>query len=241
MIDIDIPTNNPPQTNTLLHWFQTNLVPSQTATTITIPGSSSPLSIFLLENRTTNSSPPITPYFGPNPPARIPLSHRYTQILVDTSSVTPQGVRTLEQAARPAGGGVAIGFNASAVLSSAGLSGKVVAGNFFNVTNPGPVAGATNGTNINAGTGNGTTSGGADGSGDGDSETGAGGGGGNETGSGGADGAGGDGVRSGNGNGFNQGNVTTAGAARLGSSGFGGMGTMLATCGALALGFVAFT
>ncbi|KAM7194753.1 hypothetical protein V8F20_007773, partial [Naviculisporaceae sp. PSN 640] len=160
MIDIDIPTNNPPQTNTLLHWFQTNLVPSQTATAITVPGSSTPLSVFLLQNRTApNASPPITSYFGPNPPARIPLSHRYTQILVDTSNLTPQGARALEQAARPAGGGVAIGFNASAVLASAGLSEKVVAGNFFNVTNPGPVAGATNGTNINAGPGNGTTRG----------------------------------------------------------------------------------
>ncbi|KAM7221745.1 hypothetical protein V8F06_002953 [Rhypophila decipiens] len=158
MIDIDIPTNTPPATNTLLHWLQTGLTPSRTSTIITIPGASSPLSIFLLQNGSNTT--PITPYFGPNPPARIPLSHRYTQILVDTSAATAQGMRALEQAARPAGGGVAIGFNASAVLSQAGLSGKVVAGNFFNVTNPGPVGAAANGTNTNVNNQNGTVNGG---------------------------------------------------------------------------------
>lgn len=119
---------------------------------------------------------------------------------------------------------MAIGFNASAVLAQAGLSGRVVAGNFFNVTNSGPVATPTNGTNTNINSGNGTTTGGGGRSSGGAGETG-----------------GTDGVRNGNGTGFNQGNVTTAGAARLGSSEFGGIGMMVATYGAVALGAVAFT
>jgi len=52
--------------------------------------------------------------------------------------VTAQGI----QALRAAASGNRVGFNASAVLTEAGLFDRVVAGDFFNVTNPGPVTGA---------------------------------------------------------------------------------------------------
>ncbi|KAK3326501.1 phosphatidylethanolamine-binding protein [Apodospora peruviana] len=149
MIDIDIPTNTPPETNTLLHWMQTGLTPATTATNIMTSGGRA-IQLFLLENRTQTE--PVVTYFGPNPPARTPLSHRYTQILVDTSGVTAQSINGLQSAAgtRPA-----IGFNASAVLEDANLANKVVAGNFFNVTNPGPVMGVA--TNTTGTTGNNNT------------------------------------------------------------------------------------
>ena len=73
-------------------------------------------------------------YFGPNPPARIQLSHRHVHILVDTSD----GL-TLEQeeTGREATKTEQRRFDAEAVLERARLSGKVVAGNFYDVMNPG--------------------------------------------------------------------------------------------------------
>jgi phosphatidylethanolamine-binding protein len=127
MVDLDIPTNTPPQTNTLLHWMQTGL------TLAAQPSRIAGQSVFLLENR-GNATAAAAAYIAPNPPARIPLSHRYTFILVDTSGIQAAGVSTLTTAAA-----TRMGFNAESVLSSAGLEGRVVAGNFFNVTNPGPV------------------------------------------------------------------------------------------------------
>jgi len=132
MIDLDIPTNNPPATNTLLHWLQTGLTPAAQATRLNT--TTGQVSVFLLENSTNTA--PITAYFGPNPPARIPLSHRYTQILVDTSTLDTNGLNSLRTAAA-----TIIGFNAQTVLGQLGLADKVVAGNFYNVTNPGPVNG----------------------------------------------------------------------------------------------------
>ncbi|KAK3359251.1 phosphatidylethanolamine-binding protein [Lasiosphaeria hispida] len=130
MIDLDIPTNTPPATNTLLHWMQTGLTPATTATRINT--ASGTLSVFLLENSTNTA--PILGYFGPNPPARTPLSHRYTQILVDTSDIDPEDITVLRTAAA-----TIVGFNALTVLTAADLEDEVVAGNSFNVTNAGPV------------------------------------------------------------------------------------------------------
>ncbi|KAK0728265.1 phosphatidylethanolamine-binding protein, partial [Lasiosphaeria miniovina] len=131
MIDLDIPTNTPPATNTLAHWIQTGLTPATAATTLNTTRGT--IQAFLLENKGNTAA--IAPYFGPSPPARIPLSHRYTQILVDTSSITAQGLQTLSTAVNAS----RVGFNAGTVLAQANLAGKVVAGNFYNVTNPGPV------------------------------------------------------------------------------------------------------
>lgn len=84
-------------------------------------------------------------YIGPNPPARVPLSHRYTQILVDTSAATEDSVAALEGAAANR-----LGFDALAVLTEAGLVDKVMAGNFFRVENPGPVEGAASNSSAGA-------------------------------------------------------------------------------------------
>ncbi|KAK0626659.1 phosphatidylethanolamine-binding protein [Immersiella caudata] len=146
MIDLDIPTDTPPQTNTLLHWAQTGLTPANTPTRLNT--TTGQISVFLLENSTNTA--PILGYFGPNPPARIPLSHRYTQILIDTSDADADDIAEIRSAAA-----TIRGFNALTVLTEADLEDKVVAGNFFNVTNPGPV----NGTGTPSGTGTGTGTG----------------------------------------------------------------------------------
>lgn len=171
MIDLDIPTDSPPQTNTLLHWMQTGLTPSTVSTQLNT--TSGPIRAFLLENRASTAA--VAPYFGPNPPARVPLSHRYTQVLVDTSALTDEGLQALRAAA-----GTARGFDAGAALAGAGLEGRIVAGNSYNVTNPGPAL-APNATGTGTGTGNGngngtataTAAGGGGGGGGGASETGA--------------------------------------------------------------------
>ncbi|KAI8947935.1 phosphatidylethanolamine-binding protein [Xylaria longipes] len=148
MIDLDIPTANPPQTNTLLHWLQTGLTQSSMAVSLnTTQGSTSAFVFSVPEDEEA-----LAPYIGPAPPARIPLSHRYTEIVVDTSDVSTEGLASLEAAAANR-----MGFNAQSVLTSAGLVDKVVAGNFFNVTNPGPVSDGT-ASNSTTGNGNGTNS-----------------------------------------------------------------------------------
>ncbi|KAI0491125.1 phosphatidylethanolamine-binding protein [Xylaria cf. heliscus] len=144
MIDLDIPTDNPPETNTLLHWLQTGLTQSSSAASLkTTQGSASAFVFSVPEDEAFAS------YIGPAPPARIPLSHRYTEIVVDTSDVSDEGLAALKSAAA-----TRLGFNALSVLTSAGLADKVVAGNFFNVTNAGPVS-ATTASNSTGG-GNGT-------------------------------------------------------------------------------------
>ncbi|KAI1391376.1 PEBP-like protein [Hypoxylon trugodes] len=146
MIDLDIPTNSPPQTNTLLHWLQTGLTQSSTATTVnTTTGSKN---VFLFEKSQGQAA--FAEYLGPSPPARIPLSHRYTQLLVDTSDATQDDLNVLQQAAASRQG-----FSANDILTQAGLVDKVLAGNFFNVTNPGPVTSAAAGS----GSSNSTTGG----------------------------------------------------------------------------------
>lgn len=160
MIDIDIPTDSPSQTSTILHWMQTGLAPSTVATRLNT--TSGPIRAFLLENRAGTTA--FAPYIGPNPPARVPLSHRYAQVLVDTSALTDEGLEALRAAA-----GTRRGFDPGAALARARLEGRVVAGNSYNVTNPGPAlapnatgtgagtgAGAANGTGNGTGTGTGT-------------------------------------------------------------------------------------
>ncbi|KAK3945015.1 PEBP-like protein [Diplogelasinospora grovesii] len=146
MIDLDIPTNSPPATTTLLHWMQTGLTPATTATKLnTTMGN---MNVFLLENKQNTSA--FAAYISPAPPARIPLSHRYTQILVDTSDITTQETAMLQTVAKNR-----TAFQAETVLSMVNLQNKVVAGNSFNVTNPGPAQNAATGTG--AGSSNTTT------------------------------------------------------------------------------------
>ncbi|CAI4210361.1 unnamed protein product [Parascedosporium putredinis] len=114
MIDLDIPTDTPGQTNTLLHWLQTGLTSSAQATSFnTTGGTATTGQVFLLQNRQ----------------ATAPLAE--------------------------------VGFNAQSILTQAGLASRVVAGNFFNVTNPGPVGsgGGNNNNNNNNNNGGGTNDG----------------------------------------------------------------------------------
>lgn len=122
MVDLDIPTNNARQTTTLLHWLQTGL--TQEATPSKLGNQNN---VFRLVNQANTAAD--AAYIGPNPPNKAPLSHRYAQILVDTSGVQSQSTNELQTAAR-----TRQGFNVEQVLSQAGLNGKVVAGNFFNVS-----------------------------------------------------------------------------------------------------------
>ncbi|KAI1482951.1 PEBP-like protein [Daldinia eschscholtzii] len=147
MIDLDIPTDSPPETSTLLHWLQTGLTQSTAATPIdTSEGSTD---AFVFENSQGQAA--FAEYIGPSPPARIPLSHRYTQILVDTSSATEANLDVLKNAAANRRG-----FDALSILTQAGLADKVLAGNFFNVTNPGPVASSTSKKNSTSDNGSGS-------------------------------------------------------------------------------------
>ncbi|KAK0754821.1 phosphatidylethanolamine-binding protein [Schizothecium vesticola] len=149
MIDLDIPTATPPQTSTLLHWLQTGLRPATTATRIRSPATGEELSVFLLENGTAPAAP-LVPYFGPNPPARVPLAHRYVHLLVDTSGAEAEDLEVLRERAR-----TGRGFDVGRVLEEADLddAGEVVAGSWLVVRNPGPVANATaSGTAAGTGT-----------------------------------------------------------------------------------------
>ncbi|KAI0442638.1 PEBP-like protein [Xylaria telfairii] len=142
MIDLDIPADSP---HTLLHWLQTGLTQSSSA--VSLSTTQGTLSAFVLS---VPEDEAFAPYIGPAPPARIPLSHRYTQIVVDTSDVSEEGLAALKTAAA-----TRLNFNAQTILTSAGLADKVVAGNFFNVTNPGPVSASS--SNSTTGGGNGTS------------------------------------------------------------------------------------
>lgn len=154
MIDLDIPTNSPPQTNTLLHWMQTDLTPATAATALN--SSAGNANAFALQ---TGQTAAFATYLQPNPPARVPLSHRYTQILVDTTGVQQTALDSLKSAAQNRQG-----FKAQEVLTAAGLQNKVVAGNFYNVTNAGPAAAASN-SSSSGGSGSGSGSGSSSGSG----------------------------------------------------------------------------
>lgn len=125
MIDLDIPTQTPPATDTLLHWAQLGLV--QSAAPTNLGGTNA---FLLTAPSAAGGQAPLAAYFGPNPPARAPLTHRYTEILVDTTGASETGLAALTAAAA-----TRRGFNVAKVLEQAGLSDKVVAGNFFVVSN----------------------------------------------------------------------------------------------------------
>jgi hypothetical protein len=143
MMDLDIPTNSPPATSTLLHWMQTGMTLSSTAILQNTTAGTN--KVFSLQMPGAIAA--LAPYIAPAPPARTPLSHRYTQILVDTSTASQQAMTVLMMAAQTRGG-----FNAETVLTQAGLTDKVVAGNFFVVSNPGPAQAANTTTGTTTGT-----------------------------------------------------------------------------------------
>jgi len=118
----------------MLQWMQTSLTQSSSATPLNTTMGSKNAYVFSV----SQDVEAFAPYAGPAPPARIPLSHRYTQILVDTSEASDEALATLKTAAANRRNFVALD-----VLTSAGLANKIVAGNFYNVTNPGPVGSST--------------------------------------------------------------------------------------------------
>lgn len=130
MVDLDIPVDTDP--HTLLHWMQTDLTPATTATALAT-GDGTTASVFELQN--TKNTPALADYVSPAPPAKNPLSHRYVQLLVDTSNLTEEGFEALKNATSER-----VGFDVAVALAAAGLSDRdVVAANSYNVTNPGPV------------------------------------------------------------------------------------------------------
>lgn len=124
MVDLDIPSQESP--HTFLHWMQTDLTPATTASTMSASNGST--QAFILSNAKNTSA--LVAYTQPAPPPQNPLSHRYAQILIDTSSMSPTGLGALQSAVE-----TRVGFDTESVLQSAGLSSNVVAGNSFNVTN----------------------------------------------------------------------------------------------------------
>ncbi|KAF6802354.1 hypothetical protein CMUS01_15375 [Colletotrichum musicola] len=154
MVDIDVPTNMPPKTGTLLHWMQTGFTSADTPTILNTTAGTK--NVFLMQNKMNAAA--LAPYFGPNPPAREPLSHRYTFVAVDHTQISQQGLMALSGAAQNRRD-----FNPMNALMAAGLQDKVVAGNFFRVTNAGPV-GAGQGMGGGGGSrGNSTSNGGGGG------------------------------------------------------------------------------
>ncbi|OHF02016.1 hypothetical protein CORC01_02595 [Colletotrichum orchidophilum] len=141
MVDIDIPTASPPTTGTFLHWAQADLTPNAQTTTVKLNDGER-----TIHTLSTNSNA-IAPYKGPAPPARVPLTHRYIELLVDTSDITADGTAALQTLSNRQG------VQVNDVLTTAGLANKVVAGNFFTVTNPGPAANAKNSNSTTAPTG----------------------------------------------------------------------------------------
>ncbi|KAI3400362.1 hypothetical protein diail_3379 [Diaporthe ilicicola] len=149
MVDLDIPSDQNP--HTFLHWVQTDLTPATKASTISASNGST--KVFTLTNAKNTSA--LVAYTQPAPPAQNPLSHRYTEILIDTSSMSADGLAALQSAAE-----TRVEFDTNSALTAAGLSNNVVAGNSFNVTNTGEAT-------TSAKAGNSTTSGGGKGKGNG--------------------------------------------------------------------------
>jgi len=137
MVDPDIP----PQivggaTSELLHWLQPGLVSANTSTTI------GGIKVYELINPTNVSA--IATYLGPSPPNKSPTTHRYTQLLLNT---TGNGIAL---AALTKSGATRTNFSAVDVVKNAGLT--VLFGNYFNVsadTNT-TVSGSGNGTSASS-------------------------------------------------------------------------------------------
>jgi len=133
MVDSDIP---PAQvggpTSELLHWMQTDLQSADTATNI------GGMQVFELVNAGNTTA--FASYLSPNPPNKAPLSHRYTQMLLNTTTLQTSGNMSILQmfaSSRQM-------FDAAKVVKMAGL--EVLAANSFNVT-----AGANGGNSSSAG------------------------------------------------------------------------------------------
>jgi hypothetical protein len=147
MVDPDIPpqTAGGP-TGELLHWMQAGLVSANTTTTI------GGVKVFKLINPSNTSA--LASYIQPSPPNKAPLSHRYTQMLLNTTGNSTV-LSTLSKFAA-----TRQNFSAVNVVKSAGLA--VLAGNSFNVTaatnmTVGGAANSTSTTKVSTSTARSTT------------------------------------------------------------------------------------
>ncbi|KAL1898388.1 hypothetical protein Cpir12675_001933 [Ceratocystis pirilliformis] len=153
MIDSNVPSNTTSSgTTTLLHWALTGLSSSNASTNL----NGKPAHIL---KPASNSTAPLAKYIGPAPPARVPLSHQYTLILVNDTSLTSSNRKRLQKAA-----GTRLGFDAPTVLGATSLSLDTVAASYFNVTNSAKGLVDT-GSGLNSTTGNNGRSGSGSGSG----------------------------------------------------------------------------
>jgi len=119
MVDPDIPPQTAGgATSELLHWMQSGLVSSNTSTTV------GGQTFFELVN--PSNTTPIASYIQPSPPNKSPTSHRYTQLLLNTTG-NSSALSTLAKL-----GMTRQNFRAVNVVNSAGL--QVLRGNSFNVT-----------------------------------------------------------------------------------------------------------
>jgi hypothetical protein len=129
MVDCDIPStnqSNPTNTTELLHWMQPGLVSSPSP--ITVAGQT----VYQLIN--PNNVSLFATYIQPTPPFKIPFSHQYVELLLDTTNMMMGNERALMGFEM-----MRIGFDAVGVVKAAGVN--VVAGNWFNVTNAQALAG----------------------------------------------------------------------------------------------------
>ncbi|KAL3422618.1 phosphatidylethanolamine-binding protein pebp [Phlyctema vagabunda] len=122
MVDADIPPKEAGgPTSELLHWMQPGLVSATSQSTI------AGMQVFALENPKNVSA--LASYLPPNPPNKAPTSHRYIQLLLDTTGLdSTNNLTTLMKEAASRGN-----FDAVGVLKANGLT--VLMGNSFNVTN----------------------------------------------------------------------------------------------------------
>lgn len=120
MVDPDIPpqTAGSP-TGELLHWMQSGLVSANNATFI------GGVQMFELINPTNTAA--LATYIQPSPPNKSPTTHRYTQLLFNTTG-NSSALTQLSTFAK-----TRIPFSAENVVQSTGLN--VLFGNSFDVTN----------------------------------------------------------------------------------------------------------
>ena len=119
MVDPDIPPQTAGgATSELLHWMQSGLVSANTSTTI------GGMKVFELVN--PSNTAPIASYIQPSPPNVSPTTHRYTQLLFNTTGNSSALVKLMKF------GMTRTNFSAVNVVKSAGLT--VLMGNSFNVT-----------------------------------------------------------------------------------------------------------
>jgi hypothetical protein len=140
MVDPDNPPANASSTSTeeFLHWIQPGLVSSKTASII------NGRTVYELINPQNISA--FAPYLPPGPPFQFPFIHRYIQLLLDTTSTPNNSVLAAAAQNRRQ-------FHVLQVVNNAGVS--VVAGNWFNSSDPKAVAGNSSGNGNATATGTG--------------------------------------------------------------------------------------